>query len=1017
MASKECDLLCFYLLFLFFLYCLCFTSHAFDSETDRLSLLSFKENISDDPLQVMSSWNDSVSFCKWQGVTCSSRRPQVTMLTLPSQKLGGSLSPAIANLTFLRVLDLRGNSFRGQIPADIGRLFRLQYVFLMENNFGGEIPANLSQCSELQVINLNFNSLVGKIPTELSSLPKLVALHISANQLTGGIPPVLGNISSLLNLSIAQNYLGGTIPDDLGRLVNLQFLQVGNNNLSGMVPPSVFNLSRISIFAMAFNHLVGSFPSSLGTNFPNLKQLLVGVNSFSGMIPPSLSNISGLQIIDLPDNQFLGRVPADFGRITNLQRLNIGRNLLGRGEPDALEFINSLINCSKFQMLGIDSNQFSGSLPHTIANLSINMNSLLLGGNQLSGSIPSGITNLINLNALNVSWNKFDGPILPDIGELFNLRQLYMNGNRFSGRIPSSIGNLSKLFELRLDGNKLESSIPSSVGNCQQLQLLNLSSNNLSGAIPAKVFTLSSLTVSLNLAHNSLSGTLPVDVGNFLNLRELDLSDNEFSGSIPESLGHCLSLEHIYMQLNSLNGSIPLTLRALKGTQDLDLSKNNLTGSIPQFLQDFVFLRYLNLSFNNFKGEVPKYGIFANRSAVSLDGNTGLCGGNIELELPVCAIASDSVVRGKSYLKVVIGTVSGVLGFAVILYVAIACIIKRSRRKGSITFPSADWNSNFSYRELEKAANGFSPDNLVGMGSFASVYKGFLSEDGKCIAVKVLRLQEKGFSKIYMAECEALSNIRHRNLVKVLGCCSTVDSEGRDFKAIVLEFMPNGSLDKWLHPNEKDQVNSLNILQRLSIAIDVASALEYLHYYCQIPVAHCDLKPGNVLLDIDMCAHLSDFGLAKFLRKHADAFSLSQTSSIGIRGSIGYVAPEYGMGGPASISGDVYSFGILLLEMFTGRRPTDDLFKDGLSLHKYAKTALSNHVIDIVDPTLLLLKKDEEEATDTSSSVILQEKVKRCLVLIIRIGVACSQGLPQERMNIKDANMNLQLIRDTLLEN
>lgn len=805
------------------------------------------------------------------------------MLTLPARKLGGSLSPAIANLTFLSVIDLRGNNFRGHIPADIGHLFRLRSVFLMENSFVGEIPANLSRCSELRIINLNYNSLTGKIPTELSTLPKLIALHISANLLTGGIPPVLGNMTSLVNLSIAQNHLGGTVPDDLGRLLNLEFLQIGNNNISGLVPSSVFNLSRMTIFAVAYNRLVGSFPWNVGTYFPNLKQFLVGVNGFSGMIPPSLSNVSGLLIIDLPDNQFSGKVPTDFGRLANLQRLNVGRNLLGRGEPDELEFINSLTNCSKFQMLGIDSNHFSGALPQSIANLSINMNSLLLGDNRLSGIIPPGITNLINLNTLNVSWNEFDGPILPGVGELFNLRRLFMNENRFSGSIPHGVGNLTQLFELRLDVNELGSSIPSSLGNCQQLQLLNLSGNNLNGPIPFDVFTLSSLTVSLSLARNSLNGTLPVEIGNFVNLRELDVSYNEFSGGIPGNIGRCSSMEHIFMHHNSLNGSIPSTLSALKGIQELDLSRNNLTGSVPKFLQDFVFLRYLNLSFNHFKGEVPKNGVFANNSAVFLDGNTGLCGGNAQLALPLCAIATDS---RKSYLKLVIGIVSAVLGTVAILYAAIACILKtKQRRNGSVTFPCS---SDFSYEELEKATNGFSPDNLVGVGGFSSVYKGFFSEDRKPIAVKVLNHQENKVSKIYIAECRALSSIKHRNLVKVLGCCTDVDPEGRDFKAIVLEFMPNGSLDKWLHANEQNRVNSLNSLQRLSIAIDVASALGYLHYYnSQVPLAHCDVKPGNVLLDADMCAHLSDFGLAKFLRKHEQA----RSSSIGIRGSIGYVAP------------------------------------------------------------------------------------------------------------------------------
>ncbi|EYU22339.1 hypothetical protein MIMGU_mgv1a022924mg, partial [Erythranthe guttata] len=334
------------------------------------------------------------------------------------------------------------------------------------------------------------------------------------------------------------NSLGGILPYEISRLANLQFLQFGSNNLSTEIHSSVFNLLRISVLRWR------------SSNLP----FLVGVNGFSGAIPPSLSNISSLQIIDPPDNRFSGTVPNDFSRILNLPRLNVGRNILGRGAPDELDFINSLRNCSKFQMLGIDSSRFSGLFP-----------------------------------------------------------------------IPLSYGNLTQLFELRLDANKL---------------LLNLFGNNLSGFMPAEIFTLSSLTVSFNLARNFLSGTLLMEVGNFLNLKEFDLSDNEVSGGIPGNLGRCLSMEQIYVQHNLLSGLIPLSFSSLKGIQDIDMPENNFTGSVPKFLQDFVFPRYLNLSFDHFKGEVPKYGILANRSGFSQDGNTELCGGSIELALPVCDVCN-----------------------------------------------------------------------------------------------------------------------------------------------------------------------------------------------------------------------------------------------------------------------------------------------------------------------------------------------------------------------------------------
>ncbi|KAK6227827.1 hypothetical protein SCA6_000167 [Theobroma cacao] len=222
------------------------------------------------------------------------------------------------------------------------------------------IQTALAIVQNSRVIHLNFNKLRGRIPEELSNLPKVIALHIAANNLTGGITPFLGNLSTLLNLSLARNNLGGSIPDDLGRLASLNFLQAGSNNLSGIIPASILNLSVISIFAAADNKLTGSFPQSLGTNFPNLQIFAVGVNRFTGPIPPTLSNATGLLQIDFPDNYFVGRMPTDLGSIKNLQRLNVGRNRLGSREADDLSFLNSLINCSKLQLLGIDSNNFGG---------------------------------------------------------------------------------------------------------------------------------------------------------------------------------------------------------------------------------------------------------------------------------------------------------------------------------------------------------------------------------------------------------------------------------------------------------------------------------------------------------------------------------------------------------------------------------------------------------------------------------------------------------------------------------
>jgi serine/threonine protein kinase len=200
-----------------------------------------------------------------------------------------------------------------------------------------------------------------------------------------------------------------------------------------------------------------------------------------------------------------------------------------------------------------------------------------------------------------------------------------------------------------------------------------------------------------------------------------------------------------------------------------------------------------------------------------------------------------------------------------------------------------------SYSELVKATDGFSTSNLLGSGSFGSVYKGELDQPGESaslVAVKVLKLQTPMALKSFTAECEALRNMRHRNLVKIITVCSSIDTRGNDFKAIVYDFMPNGSLEGWLHPDKDDQPEQrhLDLLGRVTILLDVACALDYLHWQGPAPIVHCDVKSSNVLLGVDMVAHVGDFGLARIFDEGSTSLQQS-TSSMGLRGTIGYAAP------------------------------------------------------------------------------------------------------------------------------
>ncbi|XP_038701917.1 receptor kinase-like protein Xa21 [Tripterygium wilfordii] len=1007
--------------------------------TDEEALFAINSAITYDPTNRTMGGNWSTrgaNFCDWVGVTCSKRRRRVTKLNfykmglevfmvtyhmssvvcdgskyfvLEMNQLEGSIPPSLHNCFMLEEVSLIENTLSGGIPEELGTLKNLHTLYLYQNNlagtisvsignmsalehfalqqnrFTGQIPSTIRHCTRLRVLVLSNNKLNGSIPTELGTLQKLELLHLTGNDLTGTIPTSLGNISSLEQFALEENNIHGGIPEELGKLTSLDFLNLEYNHLTGPIPHSIFNISSLKIISIVNNNISGDLPPNTEFSLPNLEQVYFGENQIGGSIPTYLSNSSKLFHLDLSSNLFTGPIPSSLGNLSRLVFLNMEYNRLtgdvGFGE---LKFLTALTNCRFLRKLGMSNNRLVGVLPHSIGNFSDSMQMIAAFGNQINGPIPESISALRNLISLDLGDNNLNGTIPSTIGDLRNLQRLFLLKNQIGGSIPEGICKIKRLGELGLQENKLTGPIPHCIGSLNHLQDLNLSNNSLTSSIPASYWTLENL-IYMDLSKNSFRGNLSHEMKISRVMLKLDISRNHITGKIPAILGAFESLSLLDLSKNSLHEIIPQSLGDLKSLEFLDLSYNNLSGLIPKSLKALNNLKHLNLSFNDLSGEIPSEGTFANFTAKSFLENKKLCGE--VLQKPCSHQNSNTKQIILKYIVPIVG--------AVLIFVCLFCILRAFKHKNKRSTPilanlvQIPEFKMITYHELRRATNDFSEANLLGIGSHGSVYMGTIS-DGTVVAVKVLNPKAEDAFKSFDAECKVLRTTRHRNLVKIITSCSNLE-----FRALIMEYMSNGSLEKWLYSEN----HNLNLFQRINIMIDVATALDYLHYGQSEPVVHCDLKPGNILLDEDMVAHVGDFGIAKILPKAEDAM---HTRTLG---TIGYVAPEYGSEGLVSVKGDMYSYGIMMLEIVTGKKPTDEMLSGEVSLRQWVSASFPNASLDVVDCGL---KPNGNTTTDI-------DLVHSLLFSLLEMGLECSREIPEERMNVKDVVAKLTQMKLKIL--
>ncbi|KQK07664.1 probable leucine-rich repeat receptor-like protein kinase At5g49770 [Brachypodium distachyon] len=775
------------------------------------------------------------------------------------------------------------------------------------------------------------------------------------------------NTSRVTSLNLFGMNMRGTLGDDIGSLTELRVLDLSSNrDLGGPLTPAIGKLIQLKNLALIGCSFSGTIPSELG-NLAQLEFFGLNSNKFTGTIPPSLGKLSKVKWLDLADNNLIGRLPNSRDNGAGLDQLLIAEHF------------------------HLNQNGLEGPIPEYMFNSNMRLKHILLDRNRFSGSIPASIGVLTKLEVLRLNDNSFTDQV-PDMKNLTILHVLMLSNNKLRGPMPNLTG-MNGLQNVDLSNNSFTSSgVPTWFTDLPNLITLTMQSVAISGKLPQKLFSLPNLQhVILN--DNQLNDTL--DMGNNIS-KELGLVDIRNNKITSLTVYSSLDSKILKLEGNPLcSGSL------LSGTM---LCTDRLTEHPPvpssfdvqcanPFVETMVFrspsfadvIKYLpelhkNLSTTLSSCTPNKLGLVPYSEGTYLNVDIRACPVNskrfnysqvlncFNLTLqtykppetfgPYYVHAHPYPFHDKASRAVLIGVVTG----SVLLVVGLALIgvyaarqKKRAQKLVSINNPFASWGSTeedigeapklksarcFTLEELRLSTNDFREINAIGAGGYGTVYRGKLM-DGQLIAIKRSKKGSMQGGLEFKTEIELLSRVHHKNLVGLVGFCFE-----KGERMLVYEFISNGTLSEALYGIKGVQ---LDWSRRLKIALDSARGLAYLHDHANPPIIHRDVKSTNILLDAKMTAKVADFGLSLLVSDSEEGELCTN-----VKGTLGYLDPEYYMTQQLTAKSDVYSFGVVLIELIVAKPP----IHDKKYIIREVKTALDMEdsmycgLKDVMDPVL-----------------------------------------------------------------